>query len=148
MNRFNREELKQIMPHREPMLLVDDATVVAEGLSEGHYTVRGDEYFLQGHFPGNPMVPGVILCEMAAQSSVVLFADVVAGKTPVFTGIKEVKFRHSVRPGDTVTFRCRMTRQRLPFCFLAAEAYVGDTLCMSGEFSFAITAGATSSSAT
>ncbi len=136
---MNREALKQIMPHREPMLLVDEAAVVAEGQSEGHYTVRGDEYFLQGHFPENPIVPGVILCEMAAQSAVVLFADVVAGKTPVFTGMKEVKFRHSVYPGDTVTFRCRLVRQKLPFCFLTAEAWVGETLCMSGEFSFAVT---------
>lgn len=126
------------MPHREPMLLVDEASVVGEGESRGTYTVRGDEYFLQGHFPGNPMVPGVILCEMAAQSSVVLFADEVAGKTPVFTGMKDVKFRHSVRPGDTVTFTCRITRKKLPFCFLSAEAYVGDTLCMKGEFSFAV----------
>ncbi len=135
---YTREDLKAIMPHREPMLLVDDATVTDTGESFGHYTVRGDEYFLRGHFPGNPMVPGVILCEMAAQSSVVLFADAVAGKTPVFTGIKEVKFRHSVHPGDTITFKCRITRQKLPFCFLSAEAYVGDTLCMKGEFSFAI----------
>lgn len=135
---MNREELKNIMPHREPMLLVDHAEVVAEGESVGHYTVKGDEYFLQGHFPGNPIVPGVILCEMAAQSSVVLFAEVVAGKTPVFTGMKEVKFRHSVFPGDTVTFKCRITRQKLPFCFLSAEAWVGETLCMKGEFSFAV----------
>ncbi len=135
---MNREELKQIMPHREPMLLVDDAAVLEEGRSEGHYTVRGDEYFLQGHFPNDPMVPGVILCEMAAQSAVVLFADVVVGKTPVFTGIKEVKFRRPVRPGDKITFKCRIIRRKLPFCFLAAEAYVGETLCMSGEFSFAV----------
>ncbi len=135
---MNREELKQIMPHREPMLLVDEAMVIAAGISEGRYTVRGDEYFLQGHFPGNPMVPGVILCEMAAQSAVVLFAEVVEGKTPVFTGIKDVKFRRSVRPGDTVTFTCRLIKQRLPFCFLAAEAYVEGNLCMSGEFSFAV----------
>ena len=135
---MDREELKSVMPHREPMLLVDEAHITGESTSEGRYTVRGDEYFLQGHFPGNPMVPGVILCEMAAQSSVVLFADAVAGKTPVFTGIKEAKFRHSVYPGDTVVFKCRITRQRLPFFFLSAEAYVGETLCMSGEFSFAV----------
>lgn len=135
---MNRDELKKIMPHREPMLLVDEASVVEEGISEGHYTVRGDEFFLQGHFPDNPMVPGVILCEMAAQSAVVLFAAEVAGKTPVFTGIKEARFRHSVYPGDTVTFRCTVTRKKLPFCFLSAEARVGDTLCMTGEFSFAV----------
>ncbi len=136
---MNRDALQVILPHREPMLLVDDAAVLEDGTSLGHYTVRGDEFFLQGHFPGHPLVPGVILCEMAAQSAAVLFADDVAGRTPVFTGIKEVKFRHAVHPGDTLTFRCCITRKKLPFCFLSAEAYVGDTLCMSGEFSFAVT---------
>ena len=69
---MNREELKNILPHREPMLLVDDVSLTEDGECIAHYTVRGDEFFLQGHFPGNPIVPGVILCEMAAQSSAVL----------------------------------------------------------------------------
>ena len=68
---MNKEEIMQLLPHREPMLLIDDAAV-ENGEAVGHYHVRGDEFFLQGHFPENPIVPGVILCEILAQSACVL----------------------------------------------------------------------------
>lgn len=96
---MNRDEIKKLLPHREPMLLLDETTPEGDE-AHGRYTVRGDEWFVQGHFPGNPVVPGVVLCEMIGQNCAVLIGDKLLGKTPFFTGMNKVKFRHTVRPGD------------------------------------------------
>jgi len=136
---MNREEIMKILPHRDAMLLLDEAEC-EEGTAIGRYTVRGDEFFLQGHFPGNPVVPGVILCEILAQSACVLMQDAMAeGKLPVYTGLNNVKFRSPVKPGDTVEARCRMKRAKHPFYFAEGTVTVGDRLCVSAEFSFAVT---------
>ena len=136
---MNREELKKILPHREPMLLVDEAELTGENCCKGSYTVRGDEWFLQGHFPGNPIVPGVILCEILAQSVCVLLQNgMPAGATPMYTGLNNVRFKSPVRPGDTFETRCRITRAKKPFYFAEGSGYVGDTLCIKAEFSFAL----------
>ena len=136
---MNREEIMKILPHRDAMLLLDDAERQGE-LAIGHYTVRGDEFFLQGHFPGNPIVPGVILCEILAQSACVLLQDRMReSDLPVYTGLNAVKFRSPVKPGDTIETRCRIKRAKHPFYFAEGTASVGERLCVSAEFSFAIT---------
>ena len=68
---MNKQEIMQLLPHRDSMLLIDEAEVV-DGEAHGRKTITGDEWFLQGHFPGNPVVPGVILCEILAQSAGIL----------------------------------------------------------------------------
>lgn len=138
---MNREEIKNLLPHREPMLLVDEITVDEEGTAHGLYRVRGDEFFLQGHFPGNPVVPGVILCEIMAQACGLLIGDEITGKTPVYTGLDKVRFRNSVRPGDEIRVTARIERRMGNFFFAAAEAHVGDKLCVQGKLSFALLEG-------
>lgn len=133
-----REEIKDILPHREPMLLVDEILPNEDGTVTGSYTVRGDEFFLQGHFPGNPIVPGVILCEMAAQCSCLLMAEKVKGKLTLYAGMNNVKFKAPVYPGDTVKFICTKIRSIGVFHFVKAEGYNGEKIAMSGEFSFAL----------
>lgn len=105
---------------------------------DGRYTVRGDEFFLQGHFPDEPIVPGVILCEMAAQSSCLLMADEVKGKRTLYAGMNKVKFKNSVYPGDTVEFICEKIRSIGAFHFVRAEGIVNGKTAVSGEFSFAL----------
>ena len=136
---MNAEELKQILPHREEMMLLDDAEN-REGTAVGHYTVRGDEFFLKGHFPGNPIVPGVILCEILAQSACVLLKEgMEPGTLPVYTGLNNVKFRSPVRPGDRIETNCRIKRSKHPFYFAEGTVSVEGRLCVSAEFSFAMT---------
>ena len=136
---MNREGIMRILPHRENLLLLDDVES-SDGTAVGHYTVRGDEFFLKGHFPGNPIVPGVILCEILAQSACVLLQDAMSeGKLPVYTGLNNVKFRSPVKPGDRVESRCRIRRVKHPFYFAEGTVTVDGRLCVSAEFSVAIT---------
>ncbi len=133
---MNREELMGILPHRNSMLLLDSAELDAEGVAHGRYTVRGDEWFLDGHFPGNPVVPGVVQCEIIAQASCVLLKEAMQGKTPYYAGIDKVRFRQMVRPGDTMELTARLVRSKLNVYVISGEARVNDKVCASGEFSF------------
>mgnify|MGYP004524016459 CR=1 FL=1 len=135
---MNQEELKKILPHRDNMLLLDEAESDGE-LAHGKYTVRGDEFFLQGHFPGNPIVPGVILCEILAQSVCVLLSDkMTPGATPMYTGLNNVRFKSPVKPGDVFETECRVTKAKPPFYFAEGKGSVDGRLCVKAEFSFAI----------
>lgn len=135
---MNKEELKKILPHREPMLLLDECFLSDDGAAYGKYYVRGDEFFLKGHFPNNPVVPGVILCEIMAQSSCMLLDDKMSGATPYYTSISNARFKRKVLPGDTLNIKSECVRVKEPFYFIKSEASVNGELAVSGEFSFAL----------
>lgn len=131
-------DIEKILPHRKPMLLIDEALVTEEGKAIGRYTVRGNEFFLQGHFPNNPVVPGVILCEMMAQTCGVLISEKAEGKTPFFTSLNKVRFKNPVKPGETIEFHCEIIKIKSPFYFAKGKGFVSGKLSVEGEFSFAL----------
>ncbi len=137
---MNREDIMKIIPHREPMLLIDEVFLEEEGKAVGYYHVKGDEFFLQGHFPGNPIVPGVIQCEMMAQSACVMFKDKMEkeGTLPLYTGLNKVRFKGIIKPGDTIKIETKLIRESHPMYLLSGKLSVDGKLCMSGEFSFVI----------
>jgi 3-hydroxyacyl-[acyl-carrier-protein] dehydratase len=135
---MNKEEIMEILPHRDSMLLLDEAEVDGD-IARGKLTIKGDEWFLNGHFPGTPIVPGVIQCEILAQSAGVLLADTVKpGNVPMFTGLDKVRFKTPVKPGDTFETECKITRKKHPFYFGEGTGSVNGVVCVKAEFSFAL----------
>ena len=136
---MNKEEIKKILPHRDDMLLLDSAELI-DNVAHGKKKIEGNEFFLNGHFPGNPVVPGVILCEILAQSVCVCLGDSInSNQVPYFTGLDKVKFRNPVKPGDLFETECEIVKIREPFYFAKGKGHVDGKLCVSAEFSFAVT---------
>ena len=133
---MDKEAIKTLLPHRDPMLLIEEVWLEGEE-AVATYKVRGDEWFLQGHFPGNPVVPGVILCEMMGQSACILVQQD-GDFTPYFSGMDQIRFKNKVLPGDTIMFRSRVGRSKGPFYFIKATGPVAGKVCVSGELSFAV----------
>src|SRR6478752_8194165 len=109
----DRSALVALLPHRAPFLFIDDVDTCEPAVSvRARYRVTGDEPFLAGHFPGNPVFPGVLQLEALAQTGAiaVLADDRYAGKLPLFGGVEKVRFRRLVRPGDELVTEVALER--------------------------------------
>lgn len=124
------------IPHRAPMLLLDEVVSCDGDAIVCRKTFRADEFFLQGHFPGFPLVPGVILCECAMQAGGVLIAQRSPGITgvPVATRLDQVRFRRMVRPGETIDIEVRLRDQVSQAYYLDARVRCGGELAARLEF--------------
>jgi 3-hydroxyacyl-[acyl-carrier-protein] dehydratase len=139
---LDRDGIRAIIPHREPFLLVDEVTELEPGVSAaGRYRVKPDDWYLAGHFPGNPIMPGVLQVEALAQLGAVcgLAHPDFAGKLALFAGIDAVRFKRIVRPGDVLDLECRITRLRGPIGKADATAHVGGELACRAGITFALT---------
>jgi 3-hydroxyacyl-[acyl-carrier-protein] dehydratase len=121
---MSREEIEAAIPHRAPMLLLDELVSRSGEQIHCRKTFRADEYFFHGHYPNYPLVPGVILCEAAMQAGAVLLASFLAandGRVPVATRINDVRFKQMVRPGDTVDINVTLNERLADAFFLSAK---------------------------
>jgi 3-hydroxyacyl-[acyl-carrier-protein] dehydratase len=138
---LNNIDIQSIIPHRYPFLLVDKIVEIEYGKKAiGIKNVTVNEPFFQGHFPGNPIMPGVLIVEAMAQVGAVsiLGMEQNKGKLAVFAGIDNMRFRRQVVPGDTLRMEVEMLVFKRGIGKAKAEAYVGDEMAASGELMFAI----------
>src|SRR6476661_6353438 len=140
---FGRYEIESIIPHRDPFLFLDEVLELEPGARVvARKVVRGDEWFFTGHFPGRPIMPGVIMVEALAQAGAVaaLSLEENRGKLAFFAGIDDVRFKRIVEPGDELTLTCELERVRGPVGRGKAVARVGDELAVRGTLTFATAA--------
>lgn len=138
---LNIKEIQEILPHRYPFLLVDKIESLEPGIKAvGYKNVTMNEYFFQGHFPQEPVMPGVLIIEALAQTGAVamLSVDEFKGKIGYFAGIDKAKFRKKVVPGDTLRLEVKIIRRRGPVGVGKAIAYVDGKKAAEAELSFIV----------
>ncbi len=138
---YNSSDIQKIIPHRYPMLLIDKIVELKEGeMAVGIKNVTFNEQFFQGHFPENPVMPGVLIIEALAQTGAVaiLSLEKFKSKTVYFGGIKSAKFKKKVCPGDTLRLVTNITKLKGGFGIGSAAAFVDDEIAAEAELIFAV----------
>lgn len=134
-------QIKELLPHRYPFLLVDRVTSMEPGLrAKGYKNLTANEQFFEGHFPDRPIMPGVLMVEALAQLACValLSKDEYKGMLGVFTGMDGLKFRTMVVPGDRLDLEVELLKMKGPLGKVRVQAKVGDKIACEGEISFAM----------
>jgi len=137
---MSREQIYQAIPHRPPFLLVDEIVERNEDRIVCTKTFTGEEEFFAGHYPGDPLVPGVLLCEAAMQAGAVLLSKHLAGsgdKIPVATRMNNVRFKRIVRPGETARLEVDLNERLADAFFLAAKVIVQGKVAVRFDFACA-----------
>jgi len=135
------KDILKLLPHRYPFLLVDKITEIeSQKRAIGIKNVTMNEPFFQGHFPGIPIMPGVLILEAMAQvcAITIKYQSDMEDKLGVFTGIDNCKIRKMVVPGDTLRIEVEITRLRKTIGKAKAHTYVGEELICEAELSFAM----------
>ena len=138
---LGRAEIEQILPHREPFLLIDEVLELEPGRRVvARREVRAEDPWFAGHFPGRPVMPGVLIVEAMAQTGAVavLVEEENRGKIAFFAGIDDCRFKRVVEPGDTLVLTCEIDQVRGPIGRGKATAHVGDQLAARGTLTFAV----------
>lgn len=141
--KLNKTQIQEIIPHRDPMLLIDSVEeLIPEQSVVAHFYVDPAREIFKGHFPNAPVLPGVYTVECMAQTSDVLLLSMprYIGRTPYFIGINNVKFMNKILPGDTIRINARLTMERAEkaICTCSAEVYNGPNLAATGDVTLAL----------
>ena len=138
---LNKEEIKKIIPQRDPFLMIDEVENFIPGESAIAYkNVNIEEWYFKGHFPGNPIMPGVLIAESLAQTGAVaiLSVDENKGKNALFGGIDKMRFKRQVVPGDRLKLEVKIIKRKGPIGVGEAIASVDGRVAAKGELTFAL----------